>query len=381
MRWLTSLARLNLLGGVRSIKLKLSILLVAAIGIAVVVSNVGVWLGWPYGIRLLVAVVISLVMVQLLAGGTTRPLREMEEAVAKMTEGDYRHRVETSSVDEVGRLASAFNVMSADLAKVDRERRDLIANVSHELRTPLTALRAQLENMIDGVSEPSAEKLAAMHGQTERLELLVRRVMDLANIESGQTTLHVESVEVAGLLVQAVAEAELRNPGAQFRLVTDPGQRANLDPLRFGQVVANLLDNAATHGGDAVVTVDATVSDGTFRMEVADLGPGLSAQDAERVFERFYRAEYDRASASGGSGLGLAIAQGIVALHGGTIDALVNHPSGCRMVVQLPANAIRSGDRATPADPPLPPDSPLPPGDGQPSSAGNPTVFRPERVN
>lgn len=375
MSWLTSLSRLNLLGGVRSIKLKLSIVLVAGIGIAVVVSNVGVWLGWPYGIRLLVAVVISLVMVQLLAGGTTRPLREMEEAVAKMTEGDYRHRVETSSVDEVGRLASAFNVMSADLAKVDRERRDLIANVSHELRTPLTALRAQLENMIDGVSEPSAEKLAAMHGQTERLELLVRRVMDLANIESGQTTLHVESVEVAGLLVQAVAEAELRNPGAQFRLVTDPGQRASLDPLRFGQVVANLLDNAATHGGDAVVTVDATVSDGTFRMEVADLGPGLSAQDAERVFERFYRAEYDRASASGGSGLGLAIAQGIVSLHGGTIDALVNHPSGCRMVVQLPATAIRSSDGATPAD------SPLRPGDGQPSPGGNPTVFRPERVN
>lgn len=336
--------RLNLLGRLRSIKVKVSILIVAAIGIAVMVSNVGVWLDWPYGLRLLLAVILSLVMVQVLAGGTTQPLREMESAVARMAEGDYRQRVQTTSVDEVGRLADAFNAMSAELARMDQERRDLIANVSHELRTPLSALRAQLENMIDGVSEPSPAKLVAMHGQTDRLERLVQRVMDLANIESGQTTLHVDRVAIEPLLAQAVADAELRHPDARFDVSnnsTDRDVRPVLDPLRFGQVLANLLDNAAAHGAGQVITVDAAVADDCFRLEVADLGPGLSAEDAERVFERFYRAEKDRASASGGSGLGLAIAQGIVELHGGTIDARVNHPSGCRMVVQLPMAALR----------------------------------------
>lgn len=328
---------MNLLRGLRSIKVKLSILIVAAIGMAVLVTNIGVWLGWAYWPRLFVAVAISLLMVQILARGTTRPLRELEDAVTKMSKGEYRQRVEVASVDEVGRLATAFNAMSADLAKIDKERRDLIANVSHELRTPLTALRAQLENMIDGVSEPSDAKLAAMHAQTERLEQLVQRVMDLARIESGKAPLHTESVEVAELLVRAVAEAELRNPGNEFRLDVDPADHAPLDPLRFGQVVANLLDNAATHGGPEVIDVEAAVANGTFRLEIRDSGPGLTPADAERVFERFYRADADRAAASGGSGLGLAIAQGIVALHGGTIAAEVNHPRGCRMVVEIPS--------------------------------------------
>lgn len=332
---------MNFLHQIRSIKLKLSIVIVAAVVLAVVISDLGVYLGWPFWVRPLVAIAIALLMVQLLAKGMTRPLRAMDAAAGRMAKGDYRQRIETASVDEVGRLATTFNMMSAELAKIDQERRDLVTNASHELRTPLAALRAQLENLIDGVSEPTGEKLAAMHAQTERLEKLVSRVMDLARIESGQVALHLEPTDVVDMLDGAVGEARLRNPDATYSLQAGPhagDAPVDLDPLRIGQVLANLLDNAAQHSSLAQpVRVEARRSADHLHIEVCDLGPGVDPDDAARIFERFYRADAARSTAAGGAGLGLAIAHGIVEMHGGTIKAEVNHPHGCRMVLALPA--------------------------------------------
>lgn len=332
---------MNFLHRIRSIKLKLSIVIVAAVCLAVVISDLGVYLGWPFWVRPLVAVAIALLMVQFLAKGMTRPLRAMDAAAERMATGDYRHRIETASVDEVGRLAATFNMMSAELAKIDQERRDLVTNASHELRTPLAALRAQLENLIDGVSQPTSEKLEAMHAQTQRLEILVSRVMDLARIESGQVALHLEPTNVADLLDGAIVEARLRNPDIAYSLQAEPCTSeapVEIDPLRIGQVLANLLDNAAQHSTLAEpVHVEARRVDGQLHIEVRDLGPGVDPDDAARIFERFYRADAARSTAAGGAGLGLAIAHGIVEMHGGTIKAEVNHPHGCRMVLALPA--------------------------------------------
>src|SRR6185312_15840219 len=109
---------------------------------------------------------LSILMVQVLARGMTSPLREMAAASRAMARGDLARRVTASSRDEVGELARAFNAMAAELAEVDRMRRDLVANVSHELRTPITALRASLENAVDGVEPVDAP---AMLAQVERL--------------------------------------------------------------------------------------------------------------------------------------------------------------------------------------------------------------------
>ena len=339
---------MNFLHSIPSIKLKLSLVIVGEVVLAVAITDIGVRLGWPFWIRSVASIAISLFMVQVFARGMTRPLRAMDTAVARMAQGDYRQRIETSSIDEVGRLAATFNAMSAEMAKIDQERRDLVTNASHELRTPLAALRAQLENLIDGVSEPTPAKLEAMHAQTERLEKLVSRVMDLARIESGQATLHIEQTNVGELLTSAVEGARLRNPDASFELTgVDLASRAaevDLDPLRIGQVLANLLDNAAHHShasagasvGTEPIQVEARCGDEMLHIEVRDLGPGIDPADASRVFERFYRADEARSTASGGAGLGLAIAHGIVEMHGGTIAAEVNHPHGCRMVLAIP---------------------------------------------
>ena len=139
----------------------------------------------------------------------TSPLREMAAAASAMARGDYGRRVRATSRDEVGELARAFNAMAAELADVDRMRRDLVANVSHELRTPIGALQALLENLVDGVEPPDPAALRTALVQTERLGRLVEQLLDLSRLESGALALRPAPFPVRPLLEQATRECEL----------------------------------------------------------------------------------------------------------------------------------------------------------------------------
>jgi signal transduction histidine kinase len=283
-------------------------------------------------------IVIALVVVQVLTRGMTSPLREMAAAARTMAAGGWGQRVTDTSADEVGELARAFNAMAADLAAVDRMRKDLIANVSHELRTPISALQARLENMVDGVEPPDPALLASMLEQTERLGRLVAQLLDLSRLESGAVPLHREVVEVAPLFDAVAAEARLHAPGRRIDIAVDPVDlRLHADPDRVHQVLANLTANALRHGpAERPITLSATRDDGHVELVVADEGPGIPAAEAERVFERFYRADAARPGTADGAGLGLSIARWIVDLHGGDIRATANLPVGCAIVCRLP---------------------------------------------
>jgi signal transduction histidine kinase len=296
------------LDDVPSIKLKLGFVIAAAVAITVFVFWVGLKIGlWP-SVSGVIAAAVAMTLVWFLSRGMTSPLREMAAAASDMAKGNYGHRVRSTSRDEVGELARAFNSMAADLAETDRVRRDLVANVSHELRTPITALQAVLENLVDGVAEPDPETFRTMLTQVEPV------------------------------LAHAVREQQLHAPGIGVSIAVDvPDLTADGDPERVHQVVANLLENAVRHtprGG--VVQVCARRSPDGVVIEVVDEGPGIPESEQGRIFERFYRADAARASSDGGAGLGLAIAQWIVDLHGGDIHPERREPHGCRMVVTLP---------------------------------------------
>lgn len=326
---------MNLLAGITSLKLKMSIVIVVAIGVAAVMSQFGARSGWPVWLGLAAASVLSLVMVQILAKGTTRPLRELERAVSEMQKGDYRQRVAPESVDEVGRLADAFNAMSSELARTERERKDMLMNVSHELRTPLAALRAQLENMIDGVTEPTPRQLESTLAQSMRLESLIERMMHLARLESGQAELVTVPVTVISLVEGAIDAVELATSGTSFEVNCPNHIKVDVDEDLMVQVLTNLVENAVRFGGHEPVEIEARATGETVTIEVCDRGPGVSEGDTDRIFERFYRADAARSRSSGGAGLGLAIARGIVELHGGTIAAEAHHPHGLRVILQL----------------------------------------------
>jgi signal transduction histidine kinase len=329
-----------------SIKIKLGVVIVACVAVTIVVVALGVGAGLPLLVCGIAAGVLAVGMVQFLARGMTSPLRAMADAATAMAKGDYGRRVTATSRDEVGDLARSFNAMAAELAEVDRVRRDLVANVSHELRTPISALQAVLENLVDGVEPPDPAVLRAMLKQVERLGRLVSQLLDLSRLESGAMPLQMQRFEVRSILEDTVRELRL-DPhkggaeGVELEVAVVPRSlEATGDPERIHQVVANLLENAVRHSpGRSTVRLDARQVDGSIRISVTDEGPGIPDSEASQVFERFYRVDAARSSTAGGTGLGLAIARWIVDLHGGDIRAESSHPRGCRMIVLLPAES------------------------------------------
>jgi len=324
-----------------SLKIKLGIVIVAAVGVTVAVVIVGAWVELPLIVSGVIAGLLSLGMIQLLARGMTSPLRDMASATRAMARGEYDRRVVDSSRDEVGELARAFNRMAADLAEVDRMRKDLVANVSHELRTPLTALQATLENIVDGVAPADQATLQTMLGQTQRLSRLVEQLLDLSRLESGSVPLELAPFAVMPMLEQTVRESRLapdHDVLNEIRLAVEPADLVIVgDAERVHQVVANVVDNALRHSPpEGTVEITARARGDGVTIEVLDEGPGIPAAEASRVFERFYRSDLARTSKDGGTGLGLAIAKWIVDMHGGDIRAETREPSGCRMVVSLP---------------------------------------------
>jgi signal transduction histidine kinase len=342
----------------RSIKIKLGVLVAVSVTVAGSFTAIGVSAGIKARYVVSVAVILSLIVTQILAHGMTSPLRSMADAVSRIARGDYSRRITTAtSRDEVGRLAAAFNLMAADLEAVDRQRKELIANVSHELRTPISALRAVLENVVDGVTEPDPATMRLALEQAERLGRLVATLLDLSRIDAGAVELDKEDVDLAEFLGTVAREATvsmLSRDSAVYRPKTvvdvqPPGLSVSADRERLHQVAANLLDNAIRHSPPrGTVTLRARPLDDEpgVRIEVADQGPGIPPGERVRVFDRFDRGS--RQAADGGTGLGLAIARWVVDLHGGRIsvaepdeasgladDAAAPAP-GCVIRVDLP---------------------------------------------
>jgi signal transduction histidine kinase len=333
-----------------SLKLKLSVVILAAVAVTVVIFYIGVHLGlWP-GVSGILAGFVALGVAWVLARGMTSPLREMVAATEAMARGDFSQRVTSTSHDEIGTLARSFNQMAAELAETDRVRRDLVANVSHELRTPITALQALLENLVDGVEPPDPETFRTMLAQAERLGRLVEQLLDLSRLESGVVPLERRLFEVEPMLEHAVRESRLRDVRVNLVVDVEPaGFALDADAERLHQVVANLVENAVRHSPqDGNVLVRATARPTGARFEISDQGPGIPEPDAARVFERFYRADSARSSDAGGAGLGLAIARWIVELHHGDIHPEPNQPCGCRMVVDIPGRVELAADDAVP---------------------------------
>jgi two-component system, OmpR family, sensor histidine kinase BaeS len=327
-----------LLDQVTSVKVKLGLLVAVSVTVASIVAAVGAVASVPAWLSIPVTVGLALGVTQLLAVGMTSPLREMTAAARGMARGDYSARVTATSSDEVGELARAFNRMAEDLAAVDRQRRELVANVSHELRTPLAALCAVLENLVDGVAEPDPVALRTALDQAERLSALASDLLDLARVDAGAARLSTTQVSVLELLERAVAEARVVGREVRYEVrVTPPDLTVPADPARLHQLIANLLDNASRHsptGGVVQLTAQATAAG--WRLEVADDGPGVPVADRDRVFERF--GTLTDADGGGGTGLGLAIARWVTDLHGGSIHFVdpASRRTGARVRVDLP---------------------------------------------
>ena len=276
--------------------------------------------------RVLAAGLLALIAALLLGYGAAtvfaRRIRRLERAAERIAGGDFDEPVDVSGSDELAELAVAFERMRVQLAQLDSARRAFIANASHELRTPIFSLAGFLELLADeDLDEPTRrEFLETMRSQVDRLSKLTVDLLDLSRLDAGRLRVEREPVDMARIAEDLVGEfaAVAQTSGHPLEAAPEGEALALADQQRALQIGRILIDNALVHtpAGTRVVVRAATRPGGVV-LSVEDSGPGISAEAADRVFERFYRAEGQRAT---GSGLGLAIAWELATLMGGTIE-------------------------------------------------------------
>jgi two-component system sensor histidine kinase BaeS len=260
-----------------------------------------------------------------------RPLRALTAAADRAT-----HRpapVTIARNDEIGRLAGAFNDLARRSEHSEQQRRTMVNDIAHELRSPLTNIRNWLTAGQDGLADLDQELVRLLLEESGLLQHIVDDLSDLADADAGTLALHRTEQPVADLLAQVV---DAHRGHVSLRVTGDP--KAVVDPVRFRQIVGNLVTNAVRHT-PAAGRVDVRAFPGggaDLIVEVEDTGEGIAPADLPHVFDRFWRADRARARATGGSGLGLSIARKLVEAHGGEITVASTPGVGSTFTVRLP---------------------------------------------
>ena len=272
-----------------------------------------------------VAIVLGSLAAWWLLRRILRPLDRLTEATRAIAAGQLAARVPDAADPELQRLATAFNSMAATLQGAEALRRRLIEDLAHELRTPLTSLQGYLEALTDGIVEATPEMLRTVHEEIVRVTRLIEDLDRLARSDT-QAGPRVRVPLDLPMLVRHAASifsAELATRDIQLDVrLADPLPPLSGDSDAIGQILANLLQNAARYSPDGgVVTVDARHTDGEVVCAVENAGPDIPPVELPLIWERLYRVDPSRARSSGGAGIGLAIVRQIVLEHGGRVGA------------------------------------------------------------
>jgi signal transduction histidine kinase len=242
----------------------------------------------------------------------------------------------------MGELAASFNKMSADLARSTEARKQMTADIAHELRTPLSLILGHAEAVHDGVLPPSRENFEIIREEAVRLEHLVDDLRILSLADAGELSISLQEVSAQKLLADILATYQhvARQKDVKIELEVAPDMPVlNIDPGRMTQVLTNILDNALRHTPEGgLITLSARKVQDGVEISIRDSGPGIEGEDANRIFQRFYRTDVSRRREDGGSGLGLAIARSIVLAHNGQIWAEGAPGQGLRVTIKLPVS-------------------------------------------
>lgn len=278
-----------------------------------------------YLVSALGALALSFVVVYLLTLHIVRPLRQMAAATRRFAQGDFSARVTVRGKDEMAELADALNHMAVSLSSVEMMRRSFVANVSHELKTPMTTIAGFVDGMLDGTIPPAQQPryMKVVSDEVKRLSRLVRSMLDLSRIDSGElkmTTVRMDLTEaLCGVLIaseQRIEKKRLRITGLEDCAKTEIDGDYDL----MCQVLHNLVDNAikfTNDGGD--IDIRLTKADGRVHFAIRNSGAGIPAEEMPQIFERFYKSDRSRALDKNGMGLGLYIVKTVINLHHGEI--------------------------------------------------------------
>lgn len=290
---------------------------------------------WGILASTLVAIAISLWMSRQII----LPVKKMELASRRISEGRYQERLNAKAPGEIGELATSFNAMANALETIELKRAELIGNVAHEFRTPLSGLRGYLEGFRDDVFRPDETTVNACLKQLSRLEHLIDDLSLLSRVEAGVETIERKPVFVYKLLEQLRDgfTPAFQGKSVDLQLIKSLRDDTQVfaDPNRTLQVLSNLVSNALRHtpiGGRVALWL--SVEGDKLVFHVQDTGAGIAQEDLPHIFTRFYRA--DKARSERGSGIGLTIARYFVEAQGGTINVKSKANEGAHFFFTLP---------------------------------------------
>ena len=289
------------------------------------VSNDGTLVGAFVSIFTYVSMVVAAVAAYsayLLARRMNRPLRQMRDAVATFSLGDFSQRVpiQENRRDEIGELSNAFNTMADALAKAEELRRGFIANASHEMRTPMTNILGYIDGILDGTlpQDGTGQYLNIIRSEILRMSRLVKRMLDIAKLQSGEFDVNLQPVNLSELASQTLFsfEPKIEQKGLEVRAYFEDEAWCRADADAIGQVLNNLLDNAVKFStGGTPLELCVYTKGGKVWFSVSNRGPDIPAEDLPYIFDRFHKADHSRARNPSGLGLGLYLVKTIVNGH------------------------------------------------------------------
>lgn len=289
--------------------------------------------------------IISFIFGYFLSKLILSPLQKIMLATKKFSAGDYSIRITVKTGDEINDLIETLNEMFSSLEKLEKLRKDLVANLSHELSTPLTNIYGYLEALNDKVINNETERnkaISLIKKESERLIHLTKELKKLAILESDNFFLSLKKTDINSLIGKICEKFEPRIKEKKVSIRREFNQdlpEIKIDPLKFEQVISNLLDNAIKYSSnEGIIELKTSRNNEQLIVSIKDYGIGISQKDLPFIFERFYRADKARTKKDDSAGIGLTIVKKIVEAHKGRIKVISKKNKGSKFIVYLPIN-------------------------------------------
>ncbi|MEG0773013.1 HAMP domain-containing sensor histidine kinase [Clostridium sp.] len=291
-------------------------------------------------IAMFITLFLGLVVSWFLSRQISKPLVKIKEVANSMRHGnlEVRSNIRTNTT-EIQELSNSINYLAEALQQQETLRKRLTSDIAHEIRTPLTTLRTHVEALIDGVWEPTKDRLQVFYEELERLTKLVENLRNLSNLEKSETIINKTNLNLTNEITKIVETFVPLYEKSGFKILTNLQMDVYgvMDKDKLKQVLHNLLSNAHRYLNEGgIVTVSLSTMKNKTIIKVEDNGEGIPREDIPHIFERFYRSDVSRNKTTGGTGLGLTITKTLVEAHGGNIGVESEVGIGTRFIIEIP---------------------------------------------
>lgn len=290
------------------------------------------------GISLIMIIVVISISI-FLSQQISKPIIVVSKMTDSIKKGGYDQTLEyESSIVEIDNLINSINNLSKELYNMENMRKRLTSDISHELRTPLTSIQTHLEAMIDGIWEPSEERLISVNEEVIRISHLVNQLKNLAKFDSEESKLDISEVDLKQLVKNIIYNNESYALEKNININSSLEDiRAFIDKEKISQVIINLISNAIRYtNNNGEIFIKLYKVEDFIKISVKDNGIGIPKESVDYIFERFYRVDKSRCRNTGGTGVGLTICKSIIDLHGGNIEVKSEVNIGSKFIITIP---------------------------------------------